>query len=93
MPRDGRAYIEKIKGDGRDVRLYGKRVADVTTHRGFKNSLHSYAGLYDFQCAPENIEMMTFTSPSTGERVNRACQCQRSYRELTERRDAMVAWN
>ena len=93
MPRDGRAYIEKIKGDGRDVRLYGKRVADVTTHRGFKNSLHSYAGLYDFQCAPENIEMMTFTSPSTGERVNRAWQCPRSYRELTERREAMVAWN
>ena len=93
MPRDGRAYLEKIRDDGRDVRLYGKRVPDVTTHFGFQNSVNSYAALYDFQSAPENIELMTFTSPSTGERVNRAWQCPRSYQELIQRREAMVAWN
>ena len=93
MPRDGRAYIKKISGDGRDVRLYGERVADVTTHSGFRNSVRSYAALYDFQCACDNIELMTFESPSNAGRVNRAWQCPRSYQELVHRREAMVAWN
>ena len=93
MPRDGQAYLQKIGADGRDVRIYGKHVADVTNHDAFKNSARSYAELYDFQCEPQNLELMTFESPDTGERVNRAWQCPRSYAELVHRREAMVAWN
>ena len=93
MPRDGQAYLQKISADGRDVRIYGKPVGDVTTHDAFKNSARTYAELYDFQCQDENLELMTFVSPDTGERVNRAWQCPRSYEELVQRREAMVAWN
>ena len=93
MPRDGTAYLDKIAGDGRDARLYGSRVGDVTRHEAFRNTVRSYAALYDFQCRPENLERMTFASPDTGEAVNRAWQCPRAYDELVERREAMVAWN
>ena len=93
MPRDGRSYINNIRADGRDVRLYGARVEDVTEHRAFRNAVSSYASLYDFQCEPDNLELMTFESPDTGERVNRAWHCPRSYDELVVRREAMVAWN
>ena len=93
MPRNGQAYLTKIASDGRDARHYGEKITDVTTHPAFKNTIASYAELYDFQCRAENLELMTFESPDSGERVNRAWYCPRSYQELTARREAMVAWN
>ena len=60
--------------DGRDVYLLGERVADVTVHPAFRNSVASAARLYDFQSAPENVEKMTFASPMTGGQVNRCWQ-------------------
>lgn len=93
MPRNGSDYITRISNDGRDARIYGKRVGDVTRHPAFRNTVASYASLYDFQCEPANLELMTFESPDTGERVNRAWHCPRSYDELVQRREAMVAWN
>ena len=75
MPRNGTDYINKIANDGRDARLYGEKVGDVTQHPAFKNTIRSYASLYDFQCRPENLHLMTIESPETGDRVNRAWQC------------------
>ena len=54
MPRNGRAYLASIAHDGRDARLYGQKVEDVTTHPAFRNTVASYAALYDFQCEPAN---------------------------------------
>ena len=93
MPRNGEDYIGKIAGDGRDVRINGQRVDDVTQHAAFRRTIQSYGSLYDFQCQPENLELMTMCSPDSGERVNRAWQCPRSYDELVQRREAMVAWS
>ena len=93
MPRSGEAYLSRIANDGRDARLYGEKVEDVTTHPAFRNTVASYAALYDFQCDEENLELMTFESPDTSERVNRAWYCPRSYEDLVVRREAMVAWN
>ena len=53
----------------------------------------SYAELYDFQCQEENLELMTFVSPDSGDRVNRAWECPRSYDELVSRREAIASWN
>jgi aromatic ring hydroxylase len=44
------------------------------------------------QCAPENLELMTYETPDTGKRVNRAWSMPRSYEELVERRKAIEAW-
>ena len=93
MPRDAQAYISRIANDGRDARHFGEKVLDVTTHPAFKNTVASYAELYDFQCRQENLERMTFESPDSGDRVNRAWYCPRSYDELVSRREAMVSWN
>ncbi len=78
--------------DSRQVYLDGKRIADVTTDPAFRNSVQSAANLYDFQADPANAELMTFPSPTTGRRVNRAWQMPRSYAELAKRREALVAW-
>ena len=84
-------HIESLK-DGRNVHIEGKRVEDVTTHPAFRNSIHTAAALYDYQAADENVELMTFESPTSGRRVNRAWQMPESYEDLVRRREALVAW-
>ena len=89
--KDGSAHLESLR-DGREVFLSGARVADVTTHPAYRNSVASAAYLYDFQSAPDNVDKMTFASPATGERVSRCWQLPESHAELVERREALTAW-
>jgi 4-hydroxyphenylacetate 3-monooxygenase len=91
MIKDGSRHLESLR-DGRAVFINGARVSDVTTHDAFKNSVQSSAALYDFQAAPENKEQLTYVSPVTGDRVNRAWQLPTSYAELLDRRKALESW-
>ena len=91
MPRDGKSYLKSLK-DGREIILQGKRIEDVTTDPAFRNSVATYARMYDYQCQSENVERMTFVSPTSGERVNRCWQLPTNYHELVERREAMEEW-
>lgn len=92
MVKTGEHHLRSLQ-DGRDVYIHGAKVPDVTVHRAFKNSVQSAAGLYDVQAAPEHIETLTFESPDTHARVNRAWQLPKSYQELCERRHALVSWS
>ncbi len=78
--------------DGRTVYINGELVDDVTEHAAFRNSVRTAANLYDYQAHPANIETMTFESPTSGRRVNRAWQMPESYEELVIRRNALIAW-
>lgn len=89
--KTGAEHISSLQ-DGRLVYIDGEAVADVTTHQAFRNSVASAAGLYDFQAAPENAELMTFSLPGANRRVNKAWQMPRSYAETVERRKALTAW-
>src|SRR5215471_16603151 len=89
--KTGQDHVASLR-DGRDVYIYGERVADVTAHKAFRNSVRSAAALYDFQSQTDKIETMTFSSPDTGRRVNRCWQLPASYTELVERRRALETW-
>ena len=91
MPKNGQDHLESLR-DGRDVYIYGKKVEDVTTDPSFRNSVDSFARLYDYQCEPENLEVMTFESPDSGERVNRCWQLPTCYEEMVQRREAISGW-
>ena len=88
--RDGREYLAAL-GDSRSIYFDGQRVPDVRTHPAFANATNSFARLYDFQAAPENLELMTFDAG--GRRANRAWQMPRSYSDLVQRRRALEAWS
>jgi 4-hydroxyphenylacetate 3-monooxygenase len=91
--KNGPQHIASLR-DNREVLYRGQRVADVTIHPAFRNSVASSGALYDFQARPENLELMTFESPDKpGTRVNRCWQLPTSYAELVERRKALVAWS
>ena len=89
--KTGAEHLKSLR-DGRTVYLDGKLVADVTTHPAYRNACASAAALYDFQAAPENLEMMTFTPEGGRRRVNRAWSMPRNYEEMLVRRKALQAW-
>lgn len=91
MTRTGAAYTQSLQ-DGREVYILGERVADVTTHPAFRNTIASGAHLYDFQAAPENLERMTFEPAGSAWRVSRCWQLPRNHAELKGRRDALESW-
>jgi 4-hydroxyphenylacetate 3-monooxygenase len=78
--KTGSEHIESLR-DGRTVYIDGELVDDVTTHPAFRNSVRSAAGLYDFQAAPENIELMTFAPHGANRRVNKAWLMPRTFEE------------
>src|SRR5262245_8670546 len=88
MTRTGKEYIEGLR-DGRRVFVDGEVVTDVTTHRAFRGAVESVARLYDVAADPANVELMTFVSPRTGQRVNRAYMIPRSEEDLVLRGRAL----
>lgn len=89
--KTGEQHIGSLK-DGRQVYLNGSLVEDVTSHHAFRNVVASVGRLYDFQSAPENLDLMTFQVPDTGKRANRIWQLPTSFDELVERRKGLEAW-
>src|SRR5450756_1095459 len=81
MAKDGKAYLSSLR-DSRSIYIDGRKVTDVVTDHSFRGVVGTVAGLYDFQAAPENIEQMTFQSPTSGERVNLAWQLPKTYGDL-----------
>ena len=45
-PQTGEEYLASLR-DGREVFMYGERVADVTVHPAFRNTARMVARLYD----------------------------------------------
>jgi len=90
--RTGEDYLRALR-DGRRIYVDGQLVTDVTTHPAFAGGARSLSNLYDIAAAPENREIMTFTSPSSGKPVLRGFQIPRSHADLKARRLAAEMWS
>ena len=91
MTKDGQAHLASIR-DHRCIYVDARRVADVTSDPAFRNAVATAADFYDYQAAPENLEAMTFASPTGGQRVNMAWSLPRNHSQLVERRMALSRW-
>ncbi|HEY1978902.1 MAG TPA: 4-hydroxyphenylacetate 3-hydroxylase N-terminal domain-containing protein [Xanthobacteraceae bacterium] len=89
--RSGAEFLRSLK-DGRRVFLDGELVKDVTAHPAFRQAARSIASLYDIAAAPELRQRMTYTSPKTGQPVQRGWQIPRNHAELRERRLFSETW-
>ncbi|MFC3230781.1 4-hydroxyphenylacetate 3-hydroxylase family protein [Marinibaculum pumilum] len=90
MLRDGATHIASLN-DGRAVFIDGRRVADVTTDRAFRNAVATSGRLYDFVADPENAALMTYDSGG-GNRCNRIWEQPADQEGLVRRRLAMERW-
>ncbi len=70
MPaRTGKQFLEGLKRNPPNIYIDGEKVADPTSHSSTKNVARSIAHLYDLQHEPELRDVMTYESPTTGDRV------------------------
>ena len=91
MPiRTGQQYIDSMrrKAKGMEVYLNGKRVKDVTKEPLFQGPMQSIAEQYDMQHDPAYRDVLTYTSPTTGDPVATSFMIPHSAEELTKKRQA-----
>ena len=90
--RNGKKYLAGLREQEREVWLGGERVRDVTSHPELAGGARAIASLYDMQCDPELHEVMTYTSPSSGDRVGLSFIIPRTREDLERRSRMMLNW-
>jgi len=91
-PFTGAEYLESLR-DGREVYVYGERVADVTAHPAFRNAARSIARLYDALHDQKTKALLTReTDTGSGGFTHRFFRAARSREELMQQRDAIAQW-
>jgi 4-hydroxyphenylacetate 3-monooxygenase len=92
-PFTGAEYIASLH-DGREVYIDGERVADVTTHPAFRNSVRSLARLYDALHDPKTREILTSpTDTGSGGYTHKYFRVARSREELIAQQRAIAEWS
>ena len=91
-PLTGEEYIESLR-DGREVFIYGEKVADVTAHPAFRNSVRITARLYDSLHDPARRDVVTApTDTGNGGFTHPFFRTPRSAADLYQDRDAIAEW-
>ncbi len=91
-PFTGVEYLASLR-DGREVYIYGERVADVTEHPAFRNTARSIARLYDALHDPKTRPVLTTaTDTGSGGYTHKYFRVARSREDVVAQRDAIAAW-
>ena len=90
--RTGEEFLRGLRENPPQLYLQGERVKDPTTHGGLRNGVHTLARLYDMQHEPELRDVMTYVSPSSGDRVGLSFIAPRTQSELQRRSAMMTQW-
>src|SRR5499427_8343092 len=91
-PFTGAEYLESLR-DGRELYVYGERVADVTAHPAFRNAARSIARLYDALHDDKSKDLLTSTTDTgSGGFTHKFFRAARSRDDLMAQRDAIAHW-
>jgi len=90
--RTGQQFLEGLRKQPRQVWLRGQRVEDVTSHAALVSPARHIASLYDMQHDPQWRDVLTYTSPTTGDPVGTAFMMSKTIDDLRKRRKAFQAW-
>ncbi len=91
--RTGSEYLERLAASRPTVQIHGETLsAGISDHPAFRNVVRSYAQLYDLQHDPEYRDVLTYESPTTGDRVGTSFMVPRTAEELVKRREMMSTW-
>lgn len=90
---NGKDYIDRLNSLKNEVWFDGEKVEGLLSeHPAFKGILQTKASLYDLQNDPKIVEEMTFTSPSTGNRIGLSYLQPRTKDDLLKRRKMIEHW-
>ena len=91
--RTGREYIEALDERAIHVEIEGQtRTGRVSEIPQLRNVVRTYAELFDLQHDPELRDVMTYESPTTGDRVGMSFLQPQSVDDVVRRREAMRVW-
>lgn len=91
--RTGKEFLERLAASRPTVHVQGETVSgDVQDHPAFRNVVRTYAELYDLQHSAEHKDTLTYTSPTSGERVGTSFLTPRTPEDLVKRRKAVKVW-
>jgi 4-hydroxyphenylacetate 3-monooxygenase len=91
--RTGQDYIDRLAQTRPSVDINGERVTGpVTEHPALAGVVRSYAELYDLQHRPELRDVLTYESPTSGERVGTSFLVPRTPDDLARRRGGFKTW-
>jgi 4-hydroxyphenylacetate 3-monooxygenase len=91
-PMTGDEYMESLRDD-REVWIYGERVADVTTHPAFRNSVRMTARLYDALHDPVRRDVLTTaTDTGNGGFTHPFFRTAHTVDDMVADRDAIATW-
>ena len=91
-PFTGAEYLESLR-DGRCVYINGERVADVTSHPAFRNSVRSLARLYDALHDEKTKAALTIeTDTGSGGYTHKYFRVAKSPTELVAQQGAIAGW-
>jgi 4-hydroxyphenylacetate 3-monooxygenase len=91
-PFTGTEYLDSLR-DGREVYVYGERVADVTAHPAFRNAARSIARLYDALHDPKRRAVLTApTDTGSGGFTHKFFRVAHSREDLVAQRAAIAEW-
>jgi 4-hydroxyphenylacetate 3-monooxygenase len=91
--RTGQEYVDRLAQTRPVVEINGERVVGpITEHPALAGIVRSYAELYDLQHDPELRDVLTYESPTSGERFGTSFMVPRDSDDLDKRRAAFKAW-
>jgi 4-hydroxyphenylacetate 3-monooxygenase len=92
QPQTGAEYLESLR-DGREVYVYGERVADVTTHPAFRNTARMTARLFDALHDKERGKKLLLPTDTDGKGKTHAFfRAPKTVEESIAGRDAIAEW-
>jgi len=90
---DGKKYLQRLDSTPREVWYGDKKITgSVSSHPAFGGIARSIAALYDMQLSSELLDVMTYQSPTSGERVGTSFMQPRTVEDLARRRAMMKVW-
>ncbi|MFD8494749.1 4-hydroxyphenylacetate 3-monooxygenase, oxygenase component [Amycolatopsis sp. NPDC059657] len=91
--RTGAQYLDKLNAMTPELYVDGDKVTSkVAEHPAFRNNALTYAKLFDLQHHPAHRDILTYESPTTGDRVGTSFLVPRGEEDLKRRRAAFSVW-
>lgn len=91
--RTGKEYLERLSNSRATVHIQGETLkGGIQDHPAFRNVVQTYAELYDLQHSDEHKDVLTYTSPTSGDRVGTSFLTPKTPEDLVKRRQAYKVW-
>ena len=91
--RTGQEYVDRLALTRPSVEINGESIdGPIPEHPALAGIVRSYAELFDLQHTPELRDVLTYESPTSGQRVGTSFLVPRSAPDLERRRAGFSAW-